>query len=510
LTTTVTLRAKDLYMRDLEPFVERLEQWTAQQASSIAVIASDGKLTYGELRRRARLIAGRLRSLGVQRGDAVGIYHERNSELVPCIVGVLMAGCAYLPLDPAYPQDRVAFMTMQARVPVIIASASTRDRATTWFKEASVVSSNDLQAFSTTEIPIEHRDPSIGPEDAAYVIFTSGSTGVPKGVVIEHRSLSNFLHWCEMRFTRTRLARVMATSSLCFDSSVFEIFAALWAGGTIVVIESALHAVSFPDLPGDTLFSCAPSVAHELLRGRWVPDGVTAVVLAGEKVPDTLVERLEARFHGITVYNCYGLTEATVFSTLAELRSDSPRPFSAGGAILNTQIYILDEHRRPVCDGTSGEIYIGGCGLARGYLNRPDLSQERFVENPFRCGERLLRTGDTGYLRAEGDLVCTGRMDEQVKIYGFRIEPGEIETHLCLHPDVAQCVVLSRPTGTHEVRLVAYYVPRREANLTEALRSFLQGQLPQYMVPSQFISVHAIPLNPSGKVDRAALRELPL
>ncbi len=481
--------------------VVRFAAQVAQRPDAVAVVFEEREWRYRELDAHARAIASAIVAAGFGPGDIVGVYHRRNPGLIAAMLGAMMAGCAYLPLDPKHPESRVGLMIGAARSGLVIAERACEAKISSIAPETLLLLTDDMpDARPDVVLP----DPAtIAPDSLAYVIFTSGSTGVPKGAAIEHRSLANLLSWAEDRLGHDRLAQVMATSSVCFDSSVFEIFTPLSIGGTVSLMESALHvgAVRAPQV----LLSCAPSVASGLLQSGGVPDSVRTVVLAGEPVAESLVRKLYALPGVDAVYNFYGLSECAVYSTWALLDPDGPLPPPIGVPIANTTIYVLDADRRPVPIGAMGEIYIGGVGIGREYLNRPDLTAERFIPSPFRVDDRLCRTGDLGRYSADGQLICLGRIDHQVKIRGYRIELGDVEEAICRHPDVrASIVVAVEVPGTGRC-LAGYFVAGDAALSVDALRKHLYGMLPDYMVPSYLVALASIPLNNSGKVDRAAL-----
>jgi amino acid adenylation domain-containing protein len=349
--------------------------------------------------------------------------------------------------------------------------------------------------------------PAATPGNLAYVIYTSGSTGRPKGVAIEHRNAVNFINWAQSVFTPDELAGVLFSTSLCFDLSIFELFATLCSGGKVILAKNILD---LPDLParGDvTLINTVPSAANELLRLNAIPPSVRIVNLAGEPLKSVLVDRLYASGTIEKVYDLYGPTETTTYSTFALRTADGPA--TIGRPIANTQIYLLDNHFQPVPVGVPGEMFIGGEGVARGYLHQPELTAERFIRNPFSsiADARLYKTGDRARWRADGDIEYLGRADDQVKIRGHRIELGEIESALARHPAVRECVVLAREDSPGDKRLVGYVVAEPDeasVSLGES-RDFLKKKLPDYMIPSALVFLDALPLTPNGKVDRKAL-----
>jgi acyl-coenzyme A synthetase/AMP-(fatty) acid ligase len=330
-------------------------------------------------------------------------------------------------------------------------------------------------------------------------------------VAVEHRSVLALLRWAEDVFGPASRAGVLASTSLCFDLSVFELFVPLCLGGTVILVDDALHLASCPAASGVTLINTVPSAADELVRWERIPDSLHTVNLAGEALPNALVQRLYHKETVQRVFNLYGPTESTVYSTFALMTKGKDAPPPIGRPIANTRAYVLDQQRQLVPAGVPGELYIGGDGLARGYWNRPGLTAERFLPDPFcaRPGGRMYQTGDLVRWNPDGDLEFLGRIDHQVKIRGFRIELGEIEAVLTSHPSVRQALVLVREDHAGERRLAAYVVLHEGVAVAEEeLRTFLRRELPAAMVPTAFVILDALPRNPSGKVDLAALPSL--
>jgi amino acid adenylation domain-containing protein len=356
--------------------------------------------------------------------------------------------------------------------------------------------------------PDETPTSGVTADNLAYVMYTSGSTGKPKGVAIEHRNTVTLLNWVRQSFEPEDLAGVLFSTSICFDLSIFELFAPLSVGGKIILVENVLQLSSVPPDRNITLVNTVPSAISELLRDGGLPPSVRTVSLCGEPLLETVVEQIRQNKHVEKIINLYGPTECTTYSTWSLIGRDACGTPTIGRPISNTRIYVLDRTLQPVPVGIPGELYIGGSGVARGYLGRPELTAERFVPDPFdhEPVSRLYRTGDLGRYLPCGDLEFLGRMDQQVKIRGFRVELGEIETVLCRHPDVREAAVVARGDLPGEKRLVAYIVPERARKPTPAeLREHLARAVPDYMVPAAFTSLDALPLTPNGKVDRKAL-----
>ncbi len=350
-------------------------------------------------------------------------------------------------------------------------------------------------------------DSGVDPRDLAYVIYTSGSTGKPKGVAITHRSATIFLAWACRVFSAEEFRGVLASTSICFDLSVFEMFAPLSCGGTVIVADNALELLRLPATPEVTLVNTVPSAMTELLRMGGVPASVRTVNLAGEPLKAALVQGIYQMGHVDRVYNLYGPTEDTTYSTFTLVPRDTVR-VTIGRPIANTQAYVLDAHLEPVPIGVPGELYLGGDGLSRGYLHRPDLTAQRFVQSPFSDdpSARIYRTGDRVRYLPNGELDYLGRTDHQVKVRGYRIELGEIEAKLLSHAAVREVVVVVREDSPGDRRIVAYLAADATAELSaSALQAHARQSLPDFMVPNAFVILSALPLTPNGKIDRGAL-----
>ena len=482
---------------------ELFEAQVAASPDSVALVCQDATLTYRDLNGRANRLAHHLGSLGIGPEKLVGICMKRGWQMVAAMLAVLKSGGAYVPLDPTYPRERLEFMLNDTRVPVLLTDIEVTAELTGVSNCQLVRLDGDWKQFA--HLSPDNPASGVTERNLAYVIYTSGSTGRPKGVAIEHRSPVTLVHWAHERFSPQELAGVLFATSICFDLSIFELFVPLARGGTVVLAENLLHLPMLTASSQVTLINTVPSVMAELLRMGHVPASVRTVCLAGEPLSRELVKQIYALGHVKKVYDLYGPTEDTTYSTCALRRRDGPR--TIGRPIANTQLYILDAHRQPVPIGVVGEIYLGGAGQARGYLNRPDLTDERFVLNPFggEASSRLYKTGDLARYRPDGTIEFLGRADHQVKIRGFRIELGEIEAAIRRHRDVEACVVVPWRARADDVRLVAYVVPKQEAPKADELRRFLKESLPDHMLPSFFMSLPALPLTPTGKVNRKAL-----
>ncbi len=464
-----------------------------------AVVFEDTALTYRELDRAANRLAHALIARGAGPEQVVAVRLPRSTELVVAVLAVLKTGAAYLPVDPDYPAARIAYMLDDARPAVVL---------------------DDLAAVTPAGEWPEH-DPGTAPDPRhpAYVIYTSGSTGKPKAVVMPAAGLLNLLEWHHRSVGGEPGTRTAQFTAISFDVSVQEMLSALLYGKTLVVPtdEQRRSAELFahwldrhgveelfaPNLVVEALAEAAEEAGLELPRLRLVAQAGEAMRLGGA------VRRFQARRPGRELHNHYGPAETHVITAypLPADPADCPLPVPIGRPIANCRAYVLDSSLRPVAPGVTGELYLAGAGLARGYLNRPGLTASRFVADPFGpAGGRLYRTGDLVRWGAGGELEFAGRVDHQVKVRGFRIEPGEIEAELAAHPGVAQVAVLARADRPGETRLVAYAVPSADTVLSPAeLAAFLRDRLPDYMVPSVFVVLEVLPLTPNGKLDRAAL-----
>jgi amino acid adenylation domain-containing protein len=480
-----------------------VEAQAAQIPDAVAVVCGLEELTYRELNTQANQLARVLRRRGVGPEVLVGICMERSLEMVVGLLGILKAGGAYVPIDPHYPPDRMAYMLDDVRAPMLL----TQQRLL-----------GSLPRCGTAVICLDRDWPEIAAEDGldpvplghphnlAYVIYTSGSTGRPKGVALTHRSAAAFVHWAGMVYGGEELQGVLASTSICFDLSVFELFVTLSLGGRVILVENALALPSLLNAHEVTLINTVPSAIRELLHQEAIPQAVRTVNLAGEPLPSALVDQLYAVGSIERVFDLYGPSEDTTYSTSALRRVQGP--VTIGRPIANTQTYVLGPWMEPVPIGVPGELYLGGLGLARGYHRRPGLSAEKFVPDPFGSepGGRLYRTGDLVRYRQDGVIEFLGRLDHQVKLRGFRIELGEIEAVLSRHPAVRETIVLAREDQPGEKRLVAYIVGQSGQTWTcEEIRRFLKAELPDYMVPTAIVPLDFLPLTPNGKVDRRML-----
>ncbi|HEU0077009.1 MAG TPA: amino acid adenylation domain-containing protein, partial [Longimicrobiaceae bacterium] len=482
---------------------ELFEARAARTPDAVAVVHEADALTYRALNERANRLAHYLVRLGAGAETGVGVCLERGVEMVVSLLAVLKAGGAYVPLDPAYPAERLAFTLSDSGVVALLTQESLR--STLPVPDGVTVVSVDVAAAEIARESAERIESGATPRSLAYLIYTSGSTGVPKGVAIEHESAVALLSWAATVFTAEELSGVLAATSICFDLSVFELFLPLARGGRVIVVENALALPQSAAVEQVRLVNTVPSAIAALLKSGGIPSGVRTVNLAGEPLRPDLVDALYAGGGIERVYDLYGPSEDTTYSTWTLRQAGGPT--TIGRPIYKKRADVLGAALRPVPAGVPGELYLGGRGLARGYLGRPGLTAERFVPDPFgAAGERLYRTGDRARWSARGELEFLGRADEQVKIRGFRIEPGEIEVVLLEQEGVREAVVAVREDTPGGKRLVAYVVPEEDARVTPAeLRAQLAARLPEYMVPGAYVVLEQLPLNANGKVDRRAL-----
>jgi amino acid adenylation domain-containing protein len=486
---------------------ELFARQAARSPDAIAVQYEDEVVTYSELEAGANQLAHHLRRLGVGPEVLVGICVARSARMLVGLLGILKAGGGYVPIDPAYPADRQAFMLESSQAPVIITEE--RLRSSLPSGEAAIVcidSDWDVISDNPSEPPPVTHDP----RQLAYVIYTSGSTGKPKGVQIEHRSLVNFL--CTMRMTPGLSADdvLVAVTTLSFDIAGLELYLPLITGARVVIASAATASEprALADLlarSGATVMQATPTTWRMLVDSGWSPPSDLKALCGGEALPVALADSLVEL--GLELWNMYGPTETTIWSTCCRV-STRGEALAIGRPIANTSLYILDAGMAPVPVGVAGELWIGGDGLARGYRGRDDLTEERFVPDPFdgAAGARVYRTGDLARYRPDGNVDFLGRIDNQVKVRGFRIELGEIETVLANHQAVSSAVVVAHGSVA-EAELAAYVIPRGAPVAGHALRSYLAQKLPAYMVPSTVTLLEAFPLTPNGKVDRRALPE---
>ncbi|NVZ79559.1 amino acid adenylation domain-containing protein, partial [Pseudomonas gingeri] len=471
------------------------EAQVARNPEAVAVVQGGEQLNYRLLNLRANRLAHHLRKLGVQPDDRVAICMRRSPQMLVGLLAILKAGAGYVPLDPALPAERLGYLIddsapvalltqgeLLAQLPRVNVPVVDLDRCT-WQDESSA----------------NPHVTALGPANLAYVIYTSGSTGLPKGVMVEHRTLENLVHWHCDAFELEQGRHTSSVAGVGFDAMAWEVWPALCVGATLHLPPGDLHNEQIDALldwwrsqPLDVGFLPTPVAEHAFSQGLGHPT-LRTLLIGGDRL------RQFGKAPGFVVINNYGPTEATVVATSG--RMEVGAPLHIGTPMGNARVYLLDRHQRPVPVGVEGELYVGGAGVARGYLNRADLTAERFLDDPFspETGARMYRTGDLARWLADGTVDYLGRNDDQVKIRGLRIEPGEIESALAAHECLKDVVVLVR-----DGRLVAYFTEHESADI-QALRDDLQGRLPDYMVPSAYVRLEALPLTANGKLDRKAL-----
>ncbi|WP_285498419.1 non-ribosomal peptide synthetase, partial [Actinomadura sp. NBRC 104425] len=475
---------------------ELFEAQARRTPDATAVVFEDEELTYAELDARADRLARHLTARGVGPESVVAVVLDRGIELIVALLGVLKAGAAYLPVDPGYPAERIALMLEDAAPAVVL---------------------DDPDAVARWSVPDGggRADRAVDARSPAYLIYTSGSTGRPKGVLVSHHSIVNRLVWMRDHYRIGAGDRVMQKTPTVFDVSVWELFCTLISGATLVIARPGGHRD--PGYVADlvrtrqvTVLHFVPSMLDAFLLDSAVGElpSLRMVVCSGEALPPDTQARFFAAFGDVELHNLYGPTEAAVDVTAWRCTpGHDGRPVPIGAPVANTRVYVLDDRLEPVAPGVTGELYLAGVQLARGYAGRPALTGERFVACPFGSGERMYRTGDLVKWTTDGQLVFLGRTDQQVKVRGFRIEPGEIEAVLRTRSDVAQAAVVAREDVPGDTRLVAYVVPADPGTGTDPgdLREFASGRLPEYMVPTAVVVLDELPLTVNGKLDRGAL-----
>ncbi|HWS86563.1 MAG TPA: amino acid adenylation domain-containing protein [Pyrinomonadaceae bacterium] len=502
------------------PLHQMFERQAASAPDATALIFEGERLTYRELNERANQLARHLRTLGVGRESLVGILMERSAEMVVALLAVLKAGGAYVPLDPQYPQERLSFMLADSGARVLLtqshlASLIPRETLDESLRVVSLDAvSRQVERQATQNIP----DSGVTDDNLAYVIYTSGSTGRPKGVCVAHRSIANRLLWMIDAFDFDSHDRTLQKTSISFDASVWELFVPLISGGSLVVARPGGHQetrylLDVVAAQHVTTLQLVPSMLRVVLAESGVSEkwgGLRRMFCGGEALASDLAARFRQEVSQARLCNLYGPTEASIDATAWPLQGDEPGEgvVTLGRPIANMEVYVLDGRQQVVPAGVPGEIYLGGVGLARAYLNRAELTAERFVPHAFsgEAGARLYRTGDVGKWGLDGKLHYLGRADAQVKVRGYRIELGEVEAALREHPGVSEAVVVVREDEAAQPRLVGYVVPNQDSQADQReLRDHLAERLPEYMIPSAFVSLDEMPLTSNGKIDRKAL-----
>ena len=496
---------------------ELFEAQVERTPEAVALVFEQQRLTYRELNERANQLAHHLKKLGVKPEALVGLFVERSVELVVGLLGILKAGGAYVPMDSQYPQERLAFMLKDAGAAVIVTQKNLAQNHP--IPQAKLVCL-DSDWPEIARAPITNPAGDSRPDQLAYVIYTSGSTGTPKGSLISHYNVVRLFQATQAWFHFNPNDVWTLFHSSAFDFSVWELWGAFFYGGRLVIVP--FHTSRSPETfhrllhkEAVTVLNQTPSAFRQLMRADELADpneklSLRLIIFGGEALDFKSLKPWFDR-HGDQrprLVNMYGITETTVHVTYRPISSAD----LAGGSVIGVpipdlQIYLLDEHRQPVPAGVPGEICVGGAGVGRGYLNRPELTAKKFIPDPFssKPGNLLYCSGDLGRQLPNGDLEYLGRIDQQVKLRGFCIELGEIESVLAGHPAIRECVVVARDNPAGEKSLVAYLVVRDAVPTVAELRAFLLQRLPDYMVPASFVTLPALPLTPHGKVDRQAL-----
>ena len=487
-----------------------VEEQARRSPDAPAVIFRGQALTYRELDEKAARLAHRLRQLGAGPEKVVAICADRSLEMMVGLLGILKSGAAYLPMDPSYPVERLQFVLEDSKAALLLVPQKIQDRFAAAGVRTVLIDSDGEDAPPESPGSVESRD-------LAYVIYTSGSTGKPKGVMVEHGNVINFFAGMD-RILGNEPGVWLAVTSMSFDISVLELFWPLARGGTVVIQNDADRLA-----PGEygiasqirncgiTHMQCTPSLARLLALNRECLESMGSLkklILGGEPLSPALVGQLRHTVRA-DILNLYGPTETTIWSSAYPVRGDEAT-IPIGRPIANTSLYVLDEELRNVPIGDPGELFIGGRGVARGYLGKPELTTERFLANPFQgdSSGRIYRTGDLARYRDDGNVEFLGRVDNQVKILGFRIEPEEIENVLGQHPCVSAAVVVAVDLSSGEKELIGYAVPKVPDSITVAeLRIYLQRRLPAHMVPAGLSILDALPTTPNGKADRKSLAE---
>ncbi len=483
------------------------EEQVVRTPDAIAVVYEDTQITYRELNARANQLAHHLGQLSVGPEALVGLYVERSLEMMVGLLGILKAGGTYVPLDPTYPAERIAFLLTDAHISLLLTQ---QHLITQLPAHAARIVCLDADAEAIFQQSDANLNTTATADNLAYVIYTSGSTGRPKGVQVLHRAVVNFLLAMRQQPGLTAEDTLLAVTTLSFDIAALELFLPLIVGARLIIAsrDVVANGAALAEILARfrvTVMQATPVTWRILLAAGWQGNQQLKILCGGESLPLELARQLLPR--SASLWNMYGPTETTIWSTVCKMEPGD-EVVSIGRPIANTQVYLLDTQLQPVPIGMPGELYIGGAGLARGYLNRPELTNERFIPHPFgdeHC-TRLYNTGDLARYRGDGTIEMLGRLDHQVKLRGFRIELGEIEAVLNHHPSVRQALAVVREDTSGDKHLVAYVVPGEQHPATvDVLRRYLMKQLPTYMLPSAFVMLEALPLTPNGKIDRSAL-----
>ena len=477
---------------------------------AIAAVCEGQAITYQQLLEKSQTLALYLQGQGVEPDSLVGICVHRSPDMLVGMLAILQAGGAYVALDPEYPQERLAYILQDSQAKILLTQQSLVEELTTLISEQTQLLAFDQEWTAINEYQANQRIAGVTlvervkPNHLAYVIYTSGSTGQPKGVAIEHHSPVTLVQWAGEVYGQVELKGVLASTSLCFDLSIYEIFVPLSVGGKVIIVANALGVCELADKSSVSLLNTVPSAMEELLRLKGIPESVKTINLAGEPLSAALVDRIYESSNVEKVYDLYGPSEDTTYSTFYLREKNGAQ--TIGRPLANTQVYMLDKCGNVQPVGMPGELHIGGEGLARGYLHQAKLTDEKFINSDLAPGGRLYRTGDLARWLSDGTIEYLGRIDTQVKVRGFRIEIGEIESQLLMHKQVKDCAVVAQGEGSDK-QLVGFYVVvgKQQELAGEILRDHLRQHLPEYMLPATFVALDKIPLMPNGKVNRRAL-----
>lgn len=483
-----------------------IEKQAQTKPTQIAIVDGETQIDFECFNAKANAVAGALNARGIRRGALVGVCMNRTWELIATLLGVMRAGCAYVPLDPKYPQERISYMLEHSRAAAVVVDDQNAAALCEGVNEQLWIDKVSEQSSSVATKDID--GPS--PEDLAYVIYTSGSTGKPKGVAVEHQSVLSFIKTLDELLDEEELSGMLATSSVCFDSSVTETLGTISLGGTVILAQNGL-ALSEPSLT-NKVKSCVmiPSVLQTILSGADLPESLKCLFVGGEALKRPLAEQLHQLKPDLRLVNVYGPTEDTVFSTTKEIKPGTQR-ITIGKSVSGSRAFILDDDLQSVDIGVAGELFLSGDKLARGYLYDEQRTQERFIEvaaGPENSKVRLYKTGDICQWTQEGEIEFLGRADEQVKIRGFRIELSEIESVLESMPGINAAAAIAQETGAGQKILVVYVVSQDETITEAGVKAYLAQRMPHYMVPQVVTYLSELPYMPNGKLDRKQLQSL--
>lgn len=491
---------------------ELFEKQVERSPEAVAVVSGQTQFTYRELNARANQLARFLKRFGVGPDSLVGLCVDRSPEMIVGILGILKAGAGYVPMEPSYPKERLFFMLQDADIFVLLTQAHLLEKLPQHNgPRISLDTDWDIVAKERNDNPISRATPA----NLAYVIYTSGSTGQPKGVMIPHRGLVNYLNWACSAYEVAKGCGAPVHSSISFDLTITALFAPLMVGRSVFLVPDGIENLVAALLARDNYSLVKITPAHLRAVAALMPEDevagrVRALIIGGEALTMESLSFWRTHAPSTRLINEYGPTETVVGCSIYEVAAYDVTfgPVPIGRPVANTRLYVLDEDLQPVEKGVTGELYIGGDGVGVGYLRRRGLTDERFIPDPFsgRTRDRLYRTGDLARFSVKGNLEYVGRIDSQVKIKGFRIELDEVEAVLNQYPGVRECAVLAREDATGERRLIAYVVgDAQKVTEPEDLKKFMQLKVPDYMIPSTFVGMKALPLTTNGKVDRKAL-----